>query len=324
MTAVIDVHHHLVPDFYRARLEEAGLTRPIPGVEYPSWTVGGSLSMMDSVGIDAAVLSVTEPGVHFAGAALARELARQLNEYLAKVVANHPTRFGAFAVVPLPDVDDALDEITYALDTLGLDGVGLLTNYGGRYLGDPALEPVLAELDRRAVPVFLHPARPAGVPTFGLPASLCEFPLETTRTVANLLYSGALSRHRRLRLIVSHAGGAVPFLAGRLADGPVITPALADRAPHDPIADLRRLYFDTALSANPYSLPSLYAFADPARVLFGTDYPFMPATYAARSRGELCRDGTTGAPPRDQLLGGNATAVFPRLCGSHHSRSSTR
>jgi predicted TIM-barrel fold metal-dependent hydrolase len=312
---VIDVHHHVIPDFYRAVLESAGLLRPIPGVAYPDWSPAASLAMMDGLGIDAAVVSITEPGAHFAGADLARRLARQLNEYLAGLVADAPTRFGAFAVLPLPDVDAALDELVYALDVLRLDGIGLLTNYRGAYLGDTAFEPLLAELDRRGVPAFLHPARPAGrdQPTFGLPASVYEFPFETTRTIANLLYAGALDRYPGLRLIVAHAGGAVPFLAGRLADAAVISPAVAHRVPADPVGALRRLSFDTALSANPYTLPSLHALADPGRVVFGTDFPFMPAEYARQSWNRLCRFHAGTPHLLDQVAGGNAGALFPRL-----------
>jgi 6-methylsalicylate decarboxylase len=312
---VIDVHHHVVPDFYRARLEAAGLLRPIPGVEYPDWSPAASLAAMDRLGIDAAVVSITEPGVHFADAAVARGLARQLNEYLAGLVADRPDRFGAFAVLPLPDVDAALDELAYALDTLRLDGVGLLTNYRGTYVGDPAFEPLLAELDRRGVPVFLHPARPPGgeQPTFGIPASVYEFPFDTTRTVANLLYSGALDRYPGLRLIVAHAGGALPFLAGRLADAAVISPAMAGRVPADPIGSLRRLFFDTTLSANPYTLPSLHAFADPGRVLYGTDFPFMPSGHAAENWAGLRRFHAGNPDLFARIAGGNAGHLFPRL-----------
>ncbi|TDB82280.1 amidohydrolase [Micromonospora sp. KC721] len=312
---VIDVHHHVVPGFYRAVLESAGLLRPIPGVAYPDWSPATSLAMMDGLGIGAAVVSITEPGVHFADADLARRLARQLNEYLAGLVADTPTRFGAFAVLPLPDIDAALDELAYALDVLRLDGIGLLTNYRGEYLGDPAFEPVLAELDRRQVPTFLHPARPAGrdQPTFDLPASVYEFPFDTTRTIANLLYAGALDRYPGLRLIVAHAGGTVPFLAGRLADASVISPAVAHRLPADPVGALQRLYFDTALSANPYTLPSLHALADPGRVVFGTDFPFMPAEHAGQNWTRLCRFHAATPHLLDRIAGGNAGGLFPRL-----------
>ena len=320
---VIDVHHHVIPDFYRARLEEAGLLRPIPGVEYPVWSPAASLAMMDERGIDAAVVSITEPGVHFADATVARQLARRLNDYLAGLVAGRPSRFGAFAVLPLPDVDAALDELAYAVETLRLDGVGLLTNYRGVYVGDSAFEPLLAELDRRGVPVFLHPARPpaAEQPAFGLPVSVYEFPFDTTRTVANLLYAGALDRCPGLRLIVAHAGGTIPFLAGRLADAAVISPTIADRVPADPIAALRRLYFDTALSANPYTLPSLHALAHPGRVLFGTDFPFMPSRYAAESWERLRRFHGDAGPQFERIAGGNAGLLFPRLGASDRAET---
>jgi predicted TIM-barrel fold metal-dependent hydrolase len=326
---VIDVHHHVVPDFYRARLEQAGLLRPIPGVEYPDWSPAASLAAMDRLGIDAAVVSITEPGVHFADAASARVLARQLNEYLAGLVADRPDRFGAFAVLPLPDVHAALDELAYALDTLRLDGVGLLTNYRGAYVGDATFEPLLAELDRRGVPVFLHPARPAGGEqrTFGIPASVYEFPFDTTRTVANLLYSGALDRYPGLRLIVAHAGGAVPYLAGRLADAAVISPVMAERVPDDPIGSLRRLFFDITLSANPYTLPSLHAFADPGRVLLGTDFPFMPSSHAAENWARLRRFHAGSPDLVARIAGGNAHNLFPRLVpvtsGAHMSHDFT-
>jgi predicted TIM-barrel fold metal-dependent hydrolase len=311
---LIDVHHHVVPDFYRRCLQDAGLASPIPGVEYPRWHPDASLEMLDALNASAAVVSVTEPGVYFADAQRALRLARRLNEYLAGLLADHPDRFGAFAVLPLPDIDAALAEIEYALDTLGLDGVGLLTNYRGAYVGDAALDPVLAELNRRKVPVFLHPARPANAPqTFGLPLSLYEFPFDTSRTLANLLYSGALDRHSDLRLIAAHGGGALPFLAGRLADGAVISPALADRAPRDAIGAMRRLYLDTALVASPYALPSLHALAKPTNVLFGSDFPFLPARHAQESWERLSDYHAADLATLHGIAEGNAIPLFPRL-----------
>jgi len=311
---LIDVHHHVVPDFYRRLLQDAGLTSPIPGVEYPRWHPDASLAMLDGLGASAAVVSVTEPGVYFADAERARGLARRLNEYLAGLIAENPDQFGAFAILPLPDVDAALAEIEYALDVLGLDGVGLLTNYRGTYVGDPALDPVLAELNRRKVPAFLHPARPASEQrTFGLPLSLYEFPFDTSRTLANLLYNGALERYSDLRLIVAHGGGTLPFLANRLADGAIISPALAGRAPRDAIGAMRRLYLDTALVASPYALPSLHALAKPTHVLFGSDFPFLPTTHAQDSWQQLRDYHAEDLVTLNRIAEGNAMPLFPRL-----------
>ncbi len=188
----IDVHHHIIPADYLKAMERAGITDPIPGVDFPSWDVHTTLAAMDRQGIATAIVSISEPGVLFGDMELARNLARQVNEFSASLVADHPQRFGAFAVLPLPDMDAALRELEYALDTLKLDGVGLLTHYRGVYLGDASLEPLFYELHRRRAVAFIHPSTPPSKdqPLFGLPPSLYEFTFDTTRMVANLLYSG--------------------------------------------------------------------------------------------------------------------------------------
>jgi predicted TIM-barrel fold metal-dependent hydrolase len=311
----IDVHHHAIPPAYRDALEAAGLIDPIPGVDYPQWSVDQSLEVMDRRGIAVAILSITEPGVHFAGADVARRLAREVNEFYAELIAERPDRFGAFAALPLPDVDATLEELAYAIDVLGLDGAGLMTNYGGLYLGDERLDPVLAELARRRVPAFVHPASPPYPdPTgLGLPVSLFEFTFDTTRMVAGLLYGGALDRHPQLGLILSHAGGTVPFLAKRLTYGPTITGALAGRPPADAIASLGRLHYDTAMSASPYALPSLTALVDSSHILLGTDYPFMPEHTTVETFEGLQRYAGLDDTARAAIRRENALELFPRL-----------
>lgn len=274
----IDVHHHVIPAAYRAEMARAGVVEPIAGVAYPEWDLHADLDLMDRHGIESAVVSVTAPGVGFTAGPAASRIARATNEFMAGLIADHPTRFGAFALVPLPDVDAALREIDYALEVLGLDGVGLFTNHRGVYLGDPAFDRIFARLSEAGVLVHVHPAVPAatGQPGFGLPPSLYEFTFDTTRAVANLLYSGTLDRHPGLRMILSHAGGTVPYLANRLTYAATINPRLAPREPHDLIASLRRLYYDVAMSANPHTLAALTSLIDTRQILFGTDYPFMP------------------------------------------------
>jgi predicted TIM-barrel fold metal-dependent hydrolase len=148
----IDVHHHIIPPVYLEAMRRVGIADPIPGVDYPAWDVQTTLAVMDRQGIATALVSISEPGVSFGNVALARDLARQINEFSARLVADHPQRFGAFAVLPLPDVEAALRELAYALDTLKLDGIGLLTNYRGTYLGDAALDALFAELKPYALP----------------------------------------------------------------------------------------------------------------------------------------------------------------------------
>jgi predicted TIM-barrel fold metal-dependent hydrolase len=288
---------------------------PIPGVDYPTWSVEDTLEMMDRRGIETALVSITEPGVHFADDQVARGLAREVNEFSAELIRDQPNRFGAFAVLPLPDVDAAMEELVYALDELQLDGIGLMTNYRGVYVGDERLDPVLAEADRRQVPVFVHPSTPPNMDQigFGLPVSLYEFTFETTRMVANLLYSRTLDRYPELRLILSHAGGTVPFLAHRLTYGTTISGELADRAPRDAIASLRRLYYDTAMSASPYALPSLRALVEPGQILLGTDFPFMPEETTVETLSGL--EDFDGFDSQDLSAVGreNALNLFARL-----------
>jgi predicted TIM-barrel fold metal-dependent hydrolase len=311
----IDVHHHIIPSIYLEAMRRVGIADPIPGVDYPDWDVQTTLAVMDRQGIATAIVSISEPGVYFGNVALARDLARQINEFSARLVADHPQRFGAFAVLPLPDVNAALRELEYALDTLKLDGIGLLTNYRGTYLGDDALDALFAELNRRQVVTFIHPSTPPSTdqPTFGLPPSLYEFTFDTTRMVANLLYSGTLDRYPNLRLILSHAGGTVPYLTKRLTFGPTIGSYLKARAPRNLIASLRQLYYDVAMSASPYALPSLQALVDPSHILFGSDYPFMPESGVADNAAGLADYEGFDQQAQWKIERENALALFPRL-----------
>jgi 6-methylsalicylate decarboxylase len=309
----IDIHHHAIPAVYAAALVDAGVTEPIVGVAYPVWDVDTDLAVMDRHDIQAAVLSITAPGVSFVSGAAAAAAARATNEAFADLVAEHPTRYGAFALLPLPDVAAALDELRYALDELRLDGVGLFTHYSGTYLGDPTFDGLFDALAERDALVFVHPTVPpsSDQSMFGLPPSLYEFPFETTRAVANLLYSGVLDRHPGLRLILSHAGGTIPYLAKRLTYAATIAPAVAAREPADLLGSLQRLYYDTAMSANEHTLAGLTSLVPLSHVLFGTDYPFMPETTTAETV-----DGLSTFFEESLLLGierGNALRLLPDL-----------
>ncbi|MEU3985571.1 amidohydrolase family protein [Streptomyces sp. NPDC026672] len=309
----IDVHHHVIPDAYLRAMDRAGLDDPIAGVAYPRWDVDTDLDLMDRYDIRTAIVSITAPGVAFATGEEAAYVARATNEAMAELCADHPQRYGAFALIPLPDVDAALAEIDFALDVLGLDGIGLFTNHRGTYLGDPHFEPVLAALAERDALIHVHPAQPAATdqPTFGLPPSLYEFTFDTTRMVANLLYSGTLDRHPGLRMIVSHAGGAVPFLAHRLTYAATINPRLEDRQPRDVLGSLRNLYYDTAMAANRPALAALSTFVGGDRILFGTDYPFMPESTTAESVAAV-RDFFDADTVVD-VEWNNAAALLPRF-----------
>lgn len=315
----IDVHAHYLPDFYRTAAAAAGHEHPdgMPGL--PLWDTGRALGMMDQLSIRAAMLSISSPGVHFGDDNAARKLAREVNEAGAKAVSDHPGRFGLFAALPLPDIDGALAEATYALDTLKADGIAVESNHHGIYMGDRRFDPLFAELNRRRAVVFMHPTSPTcpccQTLSLGFPRPMIEFMFETTRAVTNMLLTGTFDRFPNLRLIVPHAGAAVPVLADRIAG---LSPALGLPEPLDPdrfFATLRSFYYDLAGYPLPRLAPALLQVADPGRIFYGSDWPFTPLPIVARLAGEMDRTAAFDDATRTRILHGNALDLFPRLRG---------
>ncbi len=308
----IDLHAHTVPAPYLAELRRLGKA-PDPTVLPPA-TSDVLSATMDARAIDAAVVSLSPPGVWFdEDAGLARELSRMVNEEHAAMVRAAPDRFAALATLPIPVADAAIEEIAYGLDELGLDGVALHSNVGGVYLGDPELEPVFAELDRRGAYAFLHPGwPPTPSPRDDVPPWLIDFPFETTRALVNLIFSGTLERYPNIRLQVAHMGGTAPFLAERIASWAGREPARAEAAPAGAVEYLRRLYYDTGLANNPIALATVRALAGTDRVVFGTDWPFLP-------EGEdVDLSAGLGVDPAElaRIEHENAAALVPRLVGA--------
>lgn len=311
----IDVHHHLLPPALVRVLDATGVTE-VAGRARPDWSPELSLGVMDRNSIGAALLSVSATGVHFGDDAAARELARACNGYGAEVVAAYPTRFGLLASLPLPDLDGALAALAEAFDDFGADGIVLQSSHSdGTYLGDPRFDPVLAELDRRAAVVFVHPAIPrsaAGIPV-AIPVFGMEFTFDTTRAAFNLAYTGALERFPRIRWVLAHAGGTVPYLVDRFGLLWAADAQLAERAPRGALAYLSGLYYDTALSANAHALSSLSELVGWDRVLFGSDFPFAPEIVASLSVLSLDGDDRFTPNDRDRIAWGTAAELFPEL-----------
>jgi 6-methylsalicylate decarboxylase len=315
----IDVHHHYLTADLVDALAQAGV-HDAGGQPLAAHRPLDSLAVMDRYEIDAALLSVPIP----LDVADPRRAARALNEAGAAAVAEAPARFGLLATLPLPDVDGALEEIAYAFDALGADGVLLLSSYEGVYLGDARLEPVFAELDRRAAVALVHPvARHSPVP--GLAPSLFEFPFDTTRAVANLVIGGTLERHPDLRLIVAHGGGAVPLLCDRILDrGPIVARALRQPPPSTAELErmmaeglrrsrtqLQRLFYDVTLAATDTVLGCLERLVPATSMVLGTDYPFAQEIGIATSVAgvEQHFDASAAAAVESDV----ARRLFPRL-----------
>lgn len=283
----IDVHHHITPGEYVNKLSSIGITESY-GQPFPKWTPETSLSFMKKLGIDAAVMSISTPGICLKDDQFAKSLARTCNDYMAEVKKNYPGRFGGFATIPLANIPDAIEELNYAMDGLNLDGVGLFTHYNGKYLGDPAFEDFFVELNKRKAVVYIHPTDPIGQydPNLEIANSLIEAPFETTRAVTNLIHSGTTKRHPDVRYILSHGGGTVPYLAWRIALSMyvkkearpsvlrMIYDFMIEGGPVSGLKVLRNMYYDTALSSSPYALRAMQELVGSSHIVFGTDLPF--------------------------------------------------
>ena len=246
-SGLIDVHSHLIPPFYREALIAAGRGPSILG-GFPEWTPELALAVMDRHGIATSILSVSQPGTHFGDDGKARALSRTFNEYMAGLIERHAGRIGAFAVTPLPDIDGACAAVAHALDVLKLDGIGLLASYGEMFLGDPNLDPVMQELNSRGAIVFVHPNLHPTTASLGLslPSWLVEYPFDTSRAAVNLIFSGTLRRFPRIRFILAHAGGTLPYLSWRIAAAPMIDRRFHQLSADDIRADLRSFWYETA------------------------------------------------------------------------------
>jgi predicted TIM-barrel fold metal-dependent hydrolase len=298
----IDVHHHaIVPEI-------AALMRAHGAPFVPTWSLARTWEVLERNDIEHALVSNPIPGAMLTDPAVAARFVTAVDEASADLVREHPAWFGLLAALPMPHIDAALEAIRYAYDVLGADGVVLIAQTGGRYLGDPAYDEVLAELDRRDALVLVHPMTLPGVPMAEPPPVLADFLLDTTRAAINLMLTGALDRYPRIRFVLAHAGGFLPYAASRVQ---LLGSQFYDLTADQFQAYLSRFHYDLALSA-PAALPSLLAAVPASQVLFGTDWCAAPAGPVAR-----CTDGLDAAdlPDASRTLidRDNARRLLPRL-----------
>jgi predicted TIM-barrel fold metal-dependent hydrolase len=306
----IDAHAHVSTQTYVDAVPAPGGNLPKP----PVVTAEALLGMMERYAIDAAVISTGPPGAFFGDQARANEIARLANEEIADAVAANRDRFAGLAMLPLPDPEAAITELGHALDTLQLEGVLLLSHVAGTYLGDPSWEPVYAELDRRGAFCFLHPTVPANGVPLAHPAWLYEFPFDTTRALANLIYTGTLHRYPRIRWQVAHLGGATPILADRIASLAAREPDRATAAPAGALEYLSRLYYDTGLANHALAYRATTMLAPADHIVFGTDWPYLALP---QSPGDPAPGlGFLDDREREAVDARNIAALVPRLAGA--------
>jgi predicted TIM-barrel fold metal-dependent hydrolase len=268
---IIDVHHHFYPPTFVTELGRANQTLAAA----KEWSAARSLEDMDKAGVATAIASITTPGVSFGDDALARRLARECNEYAARLAADHPGRFGNFAVLPWPNADASLREIEYSLDTLKADGIGMLTSYGDKWFGDLSFAPIFEELNRRKAVVYTHPtsANCCRNALSGIPDTAIEYGTDTSRAIVRTVFNGSSQRYPDIRFIFSHAGGTMPFLIERLVSL-AKTPQYAAQFPKGYTAEAVKFYYDTAQASNPAAMSALRKVVPVSQIVFGTDYPF--------------------------------------------------
>jgi predicted TIM-barrel fold metal-dependent hydrolase len=310
-TTLIDTHQHIIPPFYleenRSRIASARGGQISPA--WLGWSAERMIDTMDVTGIAASVISLSTPGVWFGDKLDAAKTARRCNEYAADLIARYPKRLGFFGAIAAPDIDRALEEVAYALDELHADGIGLLTSYDNRWLGDPLYDPLLDELNRRKATVFVHPTVPSCCRNLlpDVPPVIVEVPQDTTRAIVNLLLSGTLSRFRDLTFIFSHAGGYVPMVLGRIHQ---YAPKEALARLHGGVeAELRRHYFDIAGTTYPSAVAALTKVVPISQILFGTDGPYVPVDDSVSGLQALELNDSE----RESVARGNALQLLPRL-----------
>ena len=311
---IVDVHHHIVPRFWfdevRDVIAAQGGGRIVPN--WLAWSPQRALAEMDQNQVETAVLSISTPGIWFGNAQQSRRLARQCNEYAAQMVSDFPGRFGFFATLPLPDAEGSLAELQHAFETLKANGVGLLTSYDDKWVGDPAYDSVFEELNRRRAVVYIHPATPSCCTKLmpHVPPFLTEFIQETNRAITSLMYSGSFSRFRDIKFIFSHAGGAIPTLAGRIAQLGA-APQLASKVPQGVEYELKRLYYEIANSANAPAIAALTSIIPLSQIMFGSDFPLVPLPATA----EGLRALNFAPADLERIRRENALALIPGLRG---------
>ena len=322
----IDLHHHIIPPCYVSKLNSIGI-EGATAMKFPKWTPEKSLRLMDKKGIALSILSHSTPGIYYKDADFIRELARESNEYLADLIRRYPDRFGGFAILPLYDMDSTLKELEYALDTLKLDGVVLLTQIEGKYIGCPDSQELFAELNRRKAVVFIHPHDlPGDYGVYEILWPIYERLVDTVRAMSYLLTTGTLKRNPDIRYILSHGGGSLPTLASRFAlseyeeayqlqyDRGLFDYSKCDYQRMDEALEILKtqFYYDVAQQGDPL-MKSLEEIAGVSHIVFGTDAPWQKDIQVGMTLSAFENYDGLGEKDKDKIRWQNAITLFPRF-----------
>jgi 6-methylsalicylate decarboxylase len=308
----IDVHFHHIPQFFRDAVRDSGFM--LATSDYPEWSPGLALQLMDKHEIAVAIASFAWPGAGFLPADKATRFARRCNDYAADLIARHPHRFGCFGLLPAHDMDAAIAEAQYCLGTLGFEGIGLYASYGEKFLGDPFFDPLMSYLNAAKAVVHVHPSLHPSSRSLKLqwPGWLIEYVFDTTRAAVNLIFSGAGARFPDIRFILAHAGGTLPYLALRLELAPMIEASLQYVSRDEIRTGLRSFWYDNALASGPEAMGVLSRITAKNHVLFGSDWPFCDDRAVAEEIGLLAAPDFLPADAVAMIAHENAIPLFPK------------
>jgi predicted TIM-barrel fold metal-dependent hydrolase len=303
----IDVHAHIVPPSWLNAMEVIGRN----DARLANWSPQKMIEDMDQGGVATSILSMTTPQVTPLGKATAVRLSRESNEYSKKLESDHVGRFGTFATLPLPNIDESLKEIAYAFDTLKVDGVGIMTSYRDKWLGDATFTPIWAELNRRKATVYTHPtvANCCVNLVSGVGESTVEFGTDTTRSIASLILSGTSQKYKDINWIWSHGGGSLTSFAERFLIQVVSTPPYKGKFTRESMqAELDRFYYDTAQISNAVTLDALAKLVPISQIVYGTDFPYRTAADHTKGVNDHFKGDDLKKVDRE-----NALRLLPRL-----------
>lgn len=310
---IIDVHSHFLLDSYLHGLHEQDVDPSIEdGFPTPLWSVEEHLKYMEDAEIEKCILSLSTPHIHHGNDEQAEKLARTINDETAEICERYPDRFSFAACIPLPAIEDSLNEIEYAYEKLGAVGVKVPSNSNGVYLGDPSFDPVFEELNRRSAIIIIHPSKPLQVPenvfTAG-PAPLFEYLGDTTRAVINMIVNGTLEKYPDIKVIVPHSGSFLPLVIHRLTGISEVLIPHGKMKKVDVKANFKKLYFDIAGDTLPVAFDVLLKIADPSHIMYGGDFPYTPAPVIIKKKNDLLSHPTI-QPYLEEILYRNAKKLF--------------
>jgi predicted TIM-barrel fold metal-dependent hydrolase len=291
---IIDVHHHVIgknnPNF----------------ANLPKWDMEIDAEENERLGIGGALLSLPVSSTP--------AQTRAINDFLAGYAAYDPKRYGVLACLPSVDVEASLKEIEYAYDALHADGFCMPSNVGGIYISDNRMDDILAELNKRSAVVLLHPVKPHGdVPALTVTSfSVYEFAFDTTRAIIDLIYSGKMRKYPNIKWIVSHAGGAIPYLAYRLSTVAEECKAI-NLSKEEVLHSFKNLYYDLALSTSTGVFETLKDVTGTSQIVFGTDAPLRPKVGTQESVEIFCNTTVFTAEEKQNIACNNSVALFPRF-----------